>query len=686
MPKPARAPAAAPKPWYEIQALADNEAEVLIYGDIGDSWNGDSITAATLVKELQAIKADVIHVRINSYGGAVSDGLAIYNALKRHDATIEVWIDGMALSIASLIAMAGDTVRMASNALVMVHAPWGGAFGNSAELRAYADVLDKHAQAMSTSYASKTGKSSEDCLALLTDGDDHWYESDEARDFGFVDEIYDAAQPDESAAHARAIYAQARFDLSRFKHLPAAAAALLPQELVMPKETVDPKAAPVVVPAVATVTAPPAADRTAILADDAKRRGEIRQAFAAFKDRPGIQALLDTCLDNSDMSVDGARGQLLAKLGDGAAPLNAGAPRVEMGEQNDADTRRTGLVEALLHRTAPAKNKLSERARSYRGMNLREMARAVCEANGIRTQGLTPGEIATKAMHSTSDFPFVLENVISKTLRQAYEGTSRTFLPFCRQATLPDFKQVSRVQLGGAPSLKRVLEGAEYEQGTINEGAEKYSVQKYGRKVALTWETIVNDDLDAFTRVPAMFGRSAADLESDIVYGILTANASLSDNVALFHNTHSNLGAAAAISDVSISAGRTAMLKQKGLEGRHIVVRPEFLIVPAALLTTAEKQVALPILPNKTADANPFYGRLQPIAEPRLDDVSATAWYLAATPDQIDTIEYAYLDGYEGVFTEVMEGRDVDGLIVKCRHVFGAKAIDFRGLFKNPGA
>ena len=174
--------------WYDIKAKAapaaadqKTSAEVFIYGDIGESWWGDSVAASDFVKEIAALDVEELTVRINSYGGSVSDGLAIYNALKRHKATVTVSIDGVAVSIASLIAMAGDTVEMAENAMFMVHAPWGYASGNSALMREYADLLDKYAQAMSNSYAAKTGKTAEDCLALLTDGVDHWFTAAEAQ-------------------------------------------------------------------------------------------------------------------------------------------------------------------------------------------------------------------------------------------------------------------------------------------------------------------------------------------------------------------------------------------------------------------------------------------------------------------------------------------------------------------------
>ena len=124
-------------------AASADTYELLIYGDIGESWYSESVTAKDVVQQLNDLPSSVttLNVRINSYGGAVADGLAIYNALKRCPATKAVTVDGVAMSSASLIAMAGDTVHMPATSILMIHAPWGGIAGNAQELRKYADVL-----------------------------------------------------------------------------------------------------------------------------------------------------------------------------------------------------------------------------------------------------------------------------------------------------------------------------------------------------------------------------------------------------------------------------------------------------------------------------------------------------------------------------------------------------------------
>ena len=362
---------------------------------------------------------------------------------------------------------------------------------------------------------------------------------------------------------------------------------------------------------------------------------------------------------------------------------------IPLGGRDEQITRRDAVANALLHRYSPTLFQLEDAARQYRGMTLMELARESLGNAGVNTRGLSRDEVATRALHSTSDFPEILSAVTNKTLRQAYDAYPRTFMLFCRQVLATDFKAMHRVQLGEAPQLLEVGESGEFKRGTLGESKESYKVKTYGRVVAITRQTLINDDLDAFTRIPAMYGNSIAQLESDVVWGIITANPAMADGNALFHTTHKNLaGTGAALAVDAVGAARAAMAKQTGLDKKTVLnVRPAFLIVPASLELKAEQMVAQNLVPAATSNVVPQSIRtLAPISEPRLDAASETAWYLAASPNQIDTIEYAYLEGQQGAYIETRNGFDVDGVEIKCRLDFGAKAIDWRGLYKNPGA
>ncbi len=390
------------------------------------------------------------------------------------------------------------------------------------------------------------------------------------------------------------------------------------------------------------------------------------------------------------VSIDEARRLILDQVAAKSDETRTfGQVSIPLGGRDERITRRDAVANALLHRYSPTLFPLEDAARQYRGMTLLELARESLGNAGVNTRGLSRDEVATRALHSTSDFPEILAAVTNKTLRQAYEAYPRTFMLFCRQVLATDFKAMHRVQLGEAPQLLEVGESGEFKRGTLGESKESYKVKTYGRVVAITRQVLINDDLDAFTRIPAMYGNSIAQLESDVVWGIVTTNPAMADGTALFHANHRNLaGTGAALDVTSVGAARAAMAKQTGLDKKTVLnIRPAFLIVPAALELKAEQLVAQNLVPAQSGNVVPQSIRtLAPISEPRLDAASETAWYLAASPNQIDTIEYAYLEGQQGAYIETRNGFDVDGVEIKCRLDFGAKAIDWRGLYKNPGA
>ena len=302
-------------------------------------------------------------------------------------------------------------------------------------------------------------------------------------------------------------------------------------------------------------------------------------------------------------------------------------------------------------------------------------------------------EVSQRALHSTSDFPILLSNTANKSLVAAYNAAPQTFRPLVRTVSVPDFKTVSRVSLAGKPNLEVVNEGGEFKRGSLDEAQETYSIKTYGKVLAVTRQTIVNDDLDGLGRIPSLFGRAAADLESDLVWGLITANGTMGDGRALFQAAnHANLASSGgALSIATVGAARKSIRLQKDLSGNRINIQPESLIVPAALEVTAQQFLA----PGNQYQANAVSGATGPnifggafnlIVEPRLDDNSATAWYMASSPSQLDMIELAYLQGRSGPFTEQRVGFDVDGLELKVRLDVGAAVLDYRGLYKNAGA
>lgn len=374
---------------------------------------------------------------------------------------------------------------------------------------------------------------------------------------------------------------------------------------------------------------------------------------------------------------------------------------------DEGAVKRDAMRDALLYRIGHLKEPPAA-AREYAYFRLADFARECLELNGVRTRGLSPFQAADLALkpgyarlgglNTTSDFANILSSTINTTLRQAYQLAPATYRAWARQASASDYRNINRTQLSGAPRLTKVGEHGEYTRGTMVDSKESYRVEKFGKVIGITREVIVNDYLNAFDRIPAAIGMAAASLESDIVYSILLANANMADGVALFHANHGNLaGSNAVISVASMGSAMGAMAIQTDPNlGAPLNVLASYLIVPPAIEPTA-MQLVTAVTPNQASGVTPpKMQNLSVVTEARLQtgvtvdattySGSATAWFLAAMPGLIDTVEYAYLEGSDGVYTETRNGFDVDGVEVKCRLDFGAKAIDYRGLYKNIGA
>lgn len=191
---------------YSIKVEA-KEATVPIYEEIGEGGWFEGFSAKQFAEELKAWgKLEKIIVRINSPGGEVFDGITIYNLLKQNSAKVIVYVDGLAASIASVIAMAGDEIHMADNALMMIHDPWSFAIGNAADMRETADRLDKVAGTIVRTYAKKTGKGEQELADMMAA--ETWMNADEAVEHGFADYVVEALP----------MAASANFDLEKFRY------------------------------------------------------------------------------------------------------------------------------------------------------------------------------------------------------------------------------------------------------------------------------------------------------------------------------------------------------------------------------------------------------------------------------------------------------------------------------------
>lgn len=409
------------------------------------------------------------------------------------------------------------------------------------------------------------------------------------------------------------------------------------------------------------------------------------------------QAFADRLIADPAMTLVRAQSAVFAEMNgrEPDLPIRGGQPEITLVDGGPLVHQRAGIENALLHRAAPAMFALDDKGREYRGLSMLRIAEIYLNSRGVRTTTMNPDTISRMALgldtraglHTTSDFANLLADVANKILRQAYEAAPQTFQPISRQRTASDFKQINLVQLGEAPALLEVLEHGEFTRGTIGDAKEPFRLKTYGRVFGITRQALINDDVDAFSRVPMLFGRSARNLESDVIWGLITANAAMQDTFAIFSTQHANLQADGDVISIdSLSRARQAIRLQTGLDGVTMLnLTPRYLIVPPSLETVAQQYVTLTIQAIEAINGNPFAGTMQVIVEPRLEANSSTAWYMAASQDQIDMVIYAYLEGQSGPAIEQRLGFDIDGLEIKARHDFGAVVADFRGLHKDPG-
>ena len=689
--------------WYSIRQRtpvasavqgAVSAAEIFIYGDIGQSWWDDTVTAAQFVKDLEALNAQTITVRINSYGGSVTDGIAIHNAIKRHSATVTTAIDGIAASIATLIAMAGDTVEMSENAAFMVHAPWGGVAGNAVEMRKYADMLDTWANAMATSYSSKSGMPVADVLALLTDGEDHWYTAAQAKEAGFVDTVV-SALPEAATA-----LASANFDAftTRYRTAPASLVQRIPVAAATPileKSMPSPNsAAPAQDPAILEANARAAIEaqaRTAALAQDKQRRADINAKFAKFAGVPGLVELQAACESDHDVTVQAAGDKLLALLGSTATPI-AGHITTE---HDETDKRIEAMAQSVMARAALSDAKgqpiRATGANPYRGAKMLDLARASLVSAGLRTEGMDQmSMVAASFTQSGSDFPILLENIMHKTLQNAYNITADTWTRFCKRGSVSDFRVNKRYRVGSLSVLEAKTELGEFRNKTIPDGERgSITAATKGNIINISREAVINDDLGAFVGLADALGRAAKrTIEAD-VYAYLVSNPTLDDGIALFHASHGNLLAVGTvINTANVDLVRQAMASQMDVGANDFLgITPATLLCPLALGGLAREVNGAEYNDDSNKQQrkpNVVRGLFKDIVDtPRL---TGTAWYAAASASDAPVIEVAFLDGNDMPYIELQNGFSVDGSRWKVRLDFGIAATDYRGIYKNPGA
>ena len=453
------------------------------------------------------------------------------------------------------------------------------------------------------------------------------------------------------------------------------------------------------------------------LAVDQNRRNEIQATCKLAK----VERAFADELCDAGVSVEVAKQRIIEKMATQPLGRSVDGDAVRVTKSSDDkyfEAARDGLLRraqtaSRVQRSLVSGEKPAPGSQDFERMSLLRMAEDFLRRSGVNTSRFGSPDIARAAIgdpkalarmnisrsdpayHTTGSFANLLLDASNKTLLAGYEEAPYTWNLWARQAgSVDDFKNINRIRFSESPDLEHVPENTEYKEGVMTDSKESYRVEKFGKMFSVTWETVVNDDLDAISRVPAMHGNAARRTQNKKVYEVLTSNPTMGDGVALFgaHSSGSNTtGAAAAPSVVTLNAAFLAMRKQTGLNSDAILnVVPRYLIVPVAYEATALELVNSISYnaANNNEGVKNIYGVGGPrnvtvIGEPVLDAASAVVWYMAADPGQIDTVEVSFLSGEESPVLESEWDFDKDCYKYKIRQTFGVKAIDWRGLFRN---
>ena len=450
---------------------------------------------------------------------------------------------------------------------------------------------------------------------------------------------------------------------------------------------------------------------------DRERRREIVALGTKFNiEREEV----DKWCDDPQTTVVNVKDHVLERGADKYLGTSTDVRVTEDGFDSFVKAAKTGLVQRALGSVSNQSDRPREPIQDvpgceiFRSRPLWRIAEEVLERAGVNTRTLSRREVAEiclgrpgtinrhrtimrDAYHTTGTFTNLLLDAKNKSLSQGYAEAFFTWNVWAKQGqSVEDFKDIHRIRFSESPDPAVVPEGTPYPEKTTADAKETYKIEKYGAIFSTTWETLVNDDMDALSRIPMMHGNACRRKQNKLVYSVLTGGltTNMSDGNPLFDATnHSNYTASGTVISVAnLSIGYSTMMLQTGIKGEIIGVVPRYLIMPPGISGTGLQVV------NSMADVSianekainlygPAGGRsLIPVVEPQLAASDANAWYLVADSSAVDTVELTFLSGEESPVLESEWDITTDCYINKVRQTMGAAAIDWRGIYLNAGA
>lgn len=418
---------------------------------------------------------------------------------------------------------------------------------------------------------------------------------------------------------------------------------------------------------------------TARLFDEAIERDKARKAeFQRLGDAFGCDELF--------IARHFQLGTSAAKFAELAAADRAGrAPKtvndIAFGDDYDSvpwrSDRMVEALEARALRKAPP-----EAAKQYAYASFSDIARETLEWNK-KVRGVArddKGRLIELALHTTSDFPLILGNLLNKVMLPAYENAQPTYRRIAAQKTFNDFRAHNFLRAGDFPIPLQTNEHGEFKYGTMSENREQVTLATYGRIIGFSRQSLVNDDVGGFADMAAKAGTRIVDFENATFFtNCVNAGSglgpTLSDSIAVYNASHNNTTSAGALSNTLLGEAWSKMMQQTSLDGLKLNNEPRILLVPTPSVALA-RALTKDIPAAQASNVNVFTG-LEVIADANLG--IGTRFYVLADPGRLPNYVYGYLGGASGPRSEVRQGFEIDGVEFKIAIDFGVGAIDYRG-------
>jgi len=465
----------------------------------------------------------------------------------------------------------------------------------------------------------------------------------------------------------------------------------MPQTPPLTPQPAPPVVAAAVAATTATTPSDPAGEAVRAERDRIAALGPVLTASRALVPAGTGDALHQRAIAEG-WSADALRGALWDAMVQGARPpAIPAAPQSPASAQDDPVALREAMAEAIAVRAMPGyQAQGGGRHVEFLGWRPSEMVAELMRARGERIVPRDAAKLAERAFQTTSDFPLLLSAAANKMLLAAYQPAQPTYRTLFLRRDFRDFKPHRHLRIGDFPNLVQLSENGEIQAGTMSESQELVSLATFARRIRVTRQMLVNDDLGAFTDFAAMIGRRVADFENATAYALLNtasgAGPTLITGAAAVFATgaaRANMAASGTALDLAnLATGRAAVMKQKTLDGLPISIGSSMRLLVGPNQELAARQLTVAVQATQTSNANVYAGFIQPLVEPL---IPANRWYLFADPITAPVYVYGFLNGAEGPQVTTGPVSGVDGVEVSVIFDFGVGAIDWRGAWFNAG-